>query len=637
MLIGRRSTQRVYGPTARHLSRLTVSSPAVTNLAPDDRQAARVAFTEWASLQPHAPRDVGALVDDVEAGSDYVGLISTDVEGRRLVWKSVPASVRSRVTLPQLASGSVDPWTVNVSTLREQSDHIAICATCDGARKVTCAHCAGFGRTRCTVCGGQQKVWGYTSNGARRLLNCSYCRGKGDLECNACHRGKADCVICRGEGRVQQWLELEQWRRSETLSHPPEYARRFCWSDDPPNAMVSRDVDLAFEVEQPRRLTRADLATVPPRWLDVLMPATTGQERIVRQRLRIARVPTQTIRYHLGSLEDRASFMGHRLTFLPSDAATAFEQRAASLRRLAWVLLFVGIVIATLALGRGAFYLSVPTFGSLVSVAAMLGTLYGAAYDWTAGRRQTRRWLIASGASLLVAIVMTIVALPRLGHARERLAAGDLDAAEAELTALGSDADPETEASLHLARVRAATDLETARSELAKIPRDRPEHRAATTALDASIVTTAEAAARERRWVDGAAALATLSESARGTPAAIAAAKAIYVPSADAAVGRRDWQAAADAVAAARTIGVDRADLAPFVDAIHAAGTDTAAEASHTTNVRRRLRLRLTAEATLAAWEKASGETETPQLSALRGAMAADVAAVETLEHRNGS
>jgi hypothetical protein len=151
---------------------------------------AREAFVQWASLQAAAPRGVVSLIERVEPADDHVGLLSTEVEGRRVVWKLVPIDGRTRA---------------ETTSLR-------------GIR--------GGGKTICDTCGGQRKMYGYASNGARRLLNCVACRGKGDVDCPHCRRGLATCATCAGEGHVQRWIEIERWRRSIAGAHPDAFDRK---------------------------------------------------------------------------------------------------------------------------------------------------------------------------------------------------------------------------------------------------------------------------------------------------------------------------------------------------------------------------------------------------------------------------
>ncbi len=554
-------------------------------MEPSEEQAARDAFAEWASLQARAPRDAGEVLEEIEIKQEHIGILSTDILGRRVVWKSVPASSRARVTVPTVSLESIDPWNVESTTLRERSDHIAICESCGGEKKVRCANCGGTGKLLCNACGGQRKMYGYAANGSRRLLNCTGCRGKGEIDCSDCRRGIASCGTCGGEGRLQRWIELEWWRRSIANVHPESLTPQFGWNENVSNEAIARDADLVFEIDKPHRLTASDLGNVSLQWLSILDPPLQAGERIAHQRLRIARAPFYTIHYRLGSDEDRAVFAGRRLFSPPAGTLSAFARRASRLASVAWLLVIIGIVITILSLGRGAFYASIATFFSLVAVVATLFMTYSAVADWTAKRRHTPRWLFAAAACFVVALAFAFAALPRLGHARNLLAANNLDDAERELDALGTDAPATTWADLRLAQIRGANDADAARELLAKIPRELPQH--------------------------------------------AAAAPLVYLPLVQRELKNANWNGAANAILEARGAGIDRTALDPLGAVIREAADTTITAARNENDAAERLRMRLRAESTLVAWERASDSWGTPPVIALRTAMARDVATLE--------
>ncbi|HEY0156871.1 MAG TPA: hypothetical protein VGF28_06205 [Thermoanaerobaculia bacterium] len=602
-----------------------------------DRQAdARAAFVQWASLQPGAPRDAGSLVQDVTVSYEYAGFLSTDVEGRRVVWRAVPAGSRARITVPEIALETVDAWSAEARPLRAGSEHVAICDACGGERKTRCGSCGGSGTARCHTCGGQRKMYGYASNGAYRLLNCTACRGKGEVDCSHCRRGIATCAACGGEGRVQRWLELETWRRSTARLHPQSLALRFGWSEDPSNETLTRDAEVTVDVERPRRLMAAELGKVPPQWLELLSPPLQPGERVARQRLRIARVATTTVHYRLGSGLHQAEFTGRRFV-APPEAANGFARRAARLRTLLFVLLTVGCIVAAASLARGAFYWSGWTFASLGAFAAGLAAAYAAAADATGAGRPLRGWLPAAGLSLLVAIFLAIAGMPRAAHAERLIAAGQLHRAELELDALGTGAEPRAWADLRVARIRQAADLDAARALLAKIPRELPQHSGAAAMVDRLILRAAQSDVDAQRWSAAASKLALLSGAARGQPESVAVARAAYLPLVSHRLARTAWSSAADAMVEARGAGVPPADLQSLAATFRTAASEAAAEAGRERDPRRRLRLRLAAEEILVAAERAAGAWGTPPLIALRTALAKDVAAVERAERRRGS
>lgn len=593
------------------------------------------AFVRWASLQAGAPRDVAPLVLGVERSDEYVGLLSTDVQGRRVVWKTVAFAGKGRVTFTSVTIETVDAWSVEAGPLRQRSDHIASCDACRGEGKIRCAACGGAGTTTCTACHGLRKRYGYAANGSRRLLNCTTCRGKGELDCEHCRRGIAVCRTCDGNGRVQRWIELETWRRSLAAAHPPSIPLRFGWDANPPSDVVAREAEIVADVEKPRRLAADDLGKVPADWLAQLSPALQPGERVARQRLRIASIPTQTIRYRLGGDEDRIALAGRHLVGPPADWPSAFTRRAAALRRLRIGLAAAGVVLAILSLARGPFFWSIPTTLSLAAFTAALVAVYGGAADWTATRRQTRRWLIAAASGAVLAIALAAAALPRLSHAERLTREGNLDAAEEELRALGSGPGPW--ADLHLARIRQASAISDARRELEQIPADLPQRAEAELAVDRLILLHARDNARRQGWAEAVAKLALLSDRARGEAETLAVAAAACLPLARQKIAEGDWSGAADAIVAARRLGVAAADLDALTDPIRAAGSSAAAAAAREGNAARRLQRRIEAEKILVSWERASENWDTPLLTALRTSMARDLAAAEKAARRRRS
>ncbi|HET8773676.1 MAG TPA: hypothetical protein VFP80_07790 [Thermoanaerobaculia bacterium] len=384
---------------------------------------------------------------------------------------------------------------------------------------------------------------------------------------------------------MQRWIELEWWRRSVTNTHPESLVRLFSWSENVSNETIARDAELVCDIDKPHRLTPADLGNVPARWIEVLHPPLQAGERVARQRLRIARAAIHTVRYRLGREEDRVMFTGLRLLAQAAGGPSVFTRRASSLRSLAWLLSIAGVILVLLSLGRGLFYESIPTFLSFVAATAMFFAIYHAAAEWTAARRHTRRWVIASSVCLAISLACAFAALPRLSHAQGLIESGNLDAAERELHALGNDASADAWADLRLSRIRGTTDPNAGSAILANIPRSLPQY-----AL---------------------------------------AAPFIYLPLARRAIARADWNAAANTILDARGAGIRANELDPLVTAIRSAADDAVTAAKRERDPERRLRLRLSAESMLVAWERASDNWGTPPLIALRTAMARDLAALE--------
>lgn len=595
----------------------------------------RDAFVRWVAGQTAVPRAPASLIEHVELSHDYAGLLDTEVAGRRVVWRWLPAAARTRPTTAALAQADVDCWTIEPASLRQRSVHIAVCHGCAGEKKHRCGACAGGGKVICGACNSQRKAYGYAANGAYRLLNCTVCRGRGEVDCAQCRRGIAVCSTCAGEGRLQRWMEIESWQRAVSNVHPVVIARQFAWGDSPTNEALARDGEVLAELDAPHLLSADALGGVSPEWLDVLKLVTTEEERIVRQRLRIVRIPTHQVHYRLGDEEDRVTFSGLRHIDPIALPNAAFDRRATRLRMLRVILVMLAIVIAVASLARGAFYRSVSTLLSLLACSASLVAIDFAAADWTAARLHTPARLVVAAACLLVAMIFAIVALPRVAHAQKLIAAGRLDDAEEELHALRGAAAPSILADLHLEQVRRATTIEAAKRVLAEIPQTLPQYALASGRFDQLVLSTAREDARRRQWSQASAALAFLSDGARGRPDAIDVAESVYVASARESVDRGDWSGAARAILSARRLGVRSMALGQLHDTIGSTAVDAAARARRSGDARARLKQRLIAEAAFAAWESSGDTAESAPLIALRTDMAHDIAAIERSAQRH--
>jgi hypothetical protein len=496
------------------------------------------------------------------------------------------------VSVPAISIERVDPWIAAAPLLREQSDHVAICEACSGAGKATCNVCTGVGHLICGDCNGQRKKYGYAANGSRRLLNCPSCRGKGEVNCPDCRRGVAMCSMCEGNGRLQRWIELEWWHRSIADVRPEWIAHQFGWDGNPPDHVITRDAEIVIDVSRPNRLAATDIGALSPQWLTELAPALRPGERVTNQRLRIARVPIETVHYRLGGDADRADFSGRRLIAPPANTHDAFARRASHLRGLRRLLYLAFLVIAMVSLARGMFYWSVPTLLSLGATMIALGAVYGSVAEWTGARRRVQHWILGAAAGALVGIAFAYAALPRLAHATGLVATGKLDAGERELHALG-DAPATAWADLHLARLRLLRDAQRARDALAAIPRHLSQYAIAADITGELILREAEQHVHARRWND-----------------------------------------AVQAILAAREVGVAESQLTAILDTMHAVAAAEVRAANDETDTRARLQRRIAAEAVFVAWERASAKWGTPPLIALRTSMARDVATLEKAARR---
>lgn len=598
------------------------------SMAETSESLARVAFERWAAAQRGAPRDVSPLFDSVETSDTFVGLLHTQWHGRRVVWKTVPYAGTVRVQAAPVDAARIDPWAVpDEATLRQQSDHVTTCDACGGSGKTSCSSCDGSGKLRCPVCNGQRKMYGYAANGSRRLLNCQNCRGKGDVDCQDCRRGIAVCSLCRGDRRLQRWLELESWTRPATATHPAALARQFGWDGATPAEALAREAVIVTDVARSDALGATVAGTTAAPWLAQLAERPQPGERVTYQRLRIARIPRTTVSYHLGEEHDRVVFAGLRLQ-PEAGAVTPFSRRAERFDRLRLLLIAAGVMAALFSFGRGTFYWNLLSVAAVTAFAVALATLYTAiAY---AVRRKP--WLLAAGALAALAIVLTMAGLPRRSHALAEIASGHLDAAERELSALGGE-EADAWAELRLARLAATSDVTEARALFDAIPAQLAQRERAAALLDERLLKAIEGngdlfAARSATM------LPLLSVPARRSANGARLAEEVYGSLVRSRLKERNWPEAADALLQARAFGLPEASIAPFRDTMHDAAIGATSSARAMRDTRDRLAAELEAERLWMAWENASGVWGTPPLMSLRTSMARDIAVLEARERR---
>jgi len=164
-------------------------------------------------------------VTSIEHSLEHYERALHEVERRTVVRKVVPgSSSRSRTSGSLPNPAMVDPWTVDVSRIEQDTRVLAECPSCVGTKKVNCSACGGSTRVRCGYCGGGGRV-----SGQRGSKNCPDCRGRGDKKCTLCRSGKIDCSVCDATGRVEAWLTVER----QTL-------RRVCVQSKSPASEVCR-------------------------------------------------------------------------------------------------------------------------------------------------------------------------------------------------------------------------------------------------------------------------------------------------------------------------------------------------------------------------------------------------------------
>jgi hypothetical protein len=549
---------QVAPPEAEYTSILPVEPTVFDDPKHIEGKAIEV-FRAWAARLPRAPNDASDLVRSLELRTRLVGRLTTDLEGRRVAWRSAPYDGRGRVGAPPLDPSGVDAWNP-IPDLRQGSQHIASCDRCKGDGRVPCTSCGGSSRQTCSACDGTGKYYGTTANGVRRLLNCKECRGRGTVVCITCSRGRIECPDCHGARKMEKWLVVDESRRQDVQVEPDgALTRAFAWGQDGVNASdddVAKDAKILATATQQRVLAADDLPErVPVSWREAywerIQARIDGSERVLSQTFSLLQVPSIEVTYGVGEHTQAIELEGLRMLAPPMWADHVLTRRAKILGRIA-------LALAALPIGAGVVYLARGTYFLTSSSLALIGGILGAAVTiaalaytafWYAslGRRVARVWALSAIAPIAVAVVLGTLVEPSSARVHAHLKAGNLSAAEVELAALGSRDDPKLAAlwaDLDLKAALAATTCATASKSATKIPRERAEYRRAIGHTDRLAFSEAKSALQEGDPEEAARLLSCGSSALTTDDAARTLQADIRLAQAAGCVEKRDWPCA---------------------------------------------------------------------------------------------
>jgi hypothetical protein len=596
------------------------------------QQLGATAFRRWSADIRSAPANAEEFIRTVTASVEYVGLLTTTIIGRRPIRRIIAYHGDRRViAAPPTAFHAPDVWGCDPPQVRAATDHIAVCPACSGAGKGTCATCGGSGQLRCGSCNGAGKAYGYASNGSMRLMNCKTCRGKGSVVCGPCHRGVATCATCAGGQTVQQWIEVEQWQRV-TGGVYPRVATAESWVFDMTDAEIANDAEIITSIDAKGALTAERLGSIPATWLRQLRTATadpqTTNERITAERLRMTAIPRLRVEYAFGGKSDGIDFIGRRLRPAVT-GPSLFEKRAAAIR---WTIVAAMLALAVgsaMYFARGAYFRGIEGRTFVAAAALAIGTTLFAAFRSV----DRRKGSLAATAAWTAAVAIALWAEPSVADARRRISRNDLAGARDELVALApeqqaSGDDRTAWADLRVALARTTPSWREAIDDANAVPRSLPQHAAAAAAADAKIRDAFEHAVRQE-FLDQAAEAFKAGSPTLRIALADPAIKMVYLPLAQRALTSADWKRAAEHLQDARAAGADNESVRMVAAPLWRRARGAAATAAASSDSRRRLARRADAEALFVAWEKCVGVENTPELIALRTAMASDIRKAE--------
>lgn len=182
-------------------------------MEPDQRRIEQ-AVTTWARSVFSAPRQLSALVTNIESRDEVIVRVATSIVRRELREARSPTSER-RSTRPRVDRATIDPFAYTSDALKADSEHVAQCGACAASGLMRCDSCTGSGIGRCPTCRGSGKV---SSPKTGRPINCKSCKATGSAACRPCGgRGSIHCDACLGSGHQIVWLTLVESRRCEVV------------------------------------------------------------------------------------------------------------------------------------------------------------------------------------------------------------------------------------------------------------------------------------------------------------------------------------------------------------------------------------------------------------------------------------
>ncbi len=486
-------------PSAEYCALVPVE-PAVFEDPEQVRGAAHAVLAAWLQQLPKAPRRVADLVRCVSTRTRLIGRLTTELDGRRFVWRTAPIGGRQTIGAPPLNLEALDPWNPPAD-LRTASRYVTACWTCCGDGRVACGSCSGGGRVTCADCAGAGKYYGTTANGAHRLLNCKGCRGKGTVKCGACSRGVVDCATCRKAKKLECWLEIDESSRQDVQVEPDgEVTKAFVWGQDGVLAtreQIELDARVVDVATADRVLHEHQLpSSVPVEWRREYWPRIRAQiqpgERVRAQTFMLLEVPSTVITYAVLGEQQTIELEGRRMLAPPASSDVLFARRATILGRSKVVLAALPLGALATYLARGSYFVSdrvAPLLAGIVgATAAVAICAYAVLWCATLGRRAAVKWALGAIAPLGAATALVLMAEPSLSRARSYVASGELGLARVELDALGSASDPALAgpwADIALHDALEAPSCSAALDSAQQIPEAMPQHATAVAHADA--------------------------------------------------------------------------------------------------------------------------------------------------------
>ncbi|WP_143097501.1 hypothetical protein [Myxococcus fulvus] len=244
---------------------------------------------------------------------------------------------------------------------------------------------------------------------------------------------------------------------------------------------MEQDAKLVGEISANGVLTQEKVAQhLPEEWVQEHWGKTRVPlkvyERITRQTFQVFEVPAARVSYGIADAPSTTvQFEGRRMLAPPVAEDRQLTTRGRKVLAVRLPLIAVALGIPLLYILRGSFFWNGWLAALLFSLGGFAVVTDRLVQDWTLGRRQKiRQWRRGMAVYALSAIVVALLAEPRLFEARRYISKGRLDDAQTELQALGEPESPELQAAwtdLHLAHaLREQQVHEVAKDALAMKP-----------------------------------------------------------------------------------------------------------------------------------------------------------------------
>ncbi|MFO0554064.1 MAG: hypothetical protein U0271_37130 [Polyangiaceae bacterium] len=394
------------------------------------------AANRWARSVFGAPRRLADLIDTIEPRDEMIERVITEVTRRDIFRERIAAAPNvgpaSRKREPDAAT--IDPFSITVSELRDETEQVVRCDGCSGSGLANCHVCGSSGRARCHFCAGSGTM---PSTKTNRMIKCSVCRGSGATVCGACNgSGRLACGGCAGSGKQLSWLTYTQraeWRVTVAPQSAVVGAHACLTEKRPLTAGDVRELGLVtmLEANGPVSEEHYREAPVEPEvLLAVAREIDPRLERITRQQYVKLAMIRRDVQYEIAGRRAALVLSGRDLKGAHDPGTEAPIRRRVRVWAVGWALASVVLGLLVLELrGRAAYFANTNALmmwawlGGVLSLAVLFG---GLSREWRAGLRFGRLTIGERGAGVLTALAPVVMVI---GYAAGRPSLREVESA----------------------------------------------------------------------------------------------------------------------------------------------------------------------------------------------------------------